>query len=99
MSVLGYCMRLVPVFMYGSETMIRKGEERSKIRVLQMDVIRSLLRIRKMDSPECTDMELWGVKKGMDERIEEDVRRWFSHVEMMENDRTAKRVYVGVVCR
>ena len=33
--------------------------------------------------------------KGVDERIEEDVLHWFSHVERMENDRTAKRLYVG----
>ena len=29
----------------------------------------------------------------MDERIEEDVLNWFSHVERMENDRIAKRLY------
>ena len=31
---------------------------------------------------------------GLDERIDEGVLRWFSHVERMERDRTAKRVYV-----
>ena len=30
-----------------------------------------------------------------DERIDEGVLRWFGHVERMENDRIAKRVYVG----
>ena len=30
-----------------------------------------------------------------DERIDEGVLRWFDHVERMENDRIAKRVYVG----
>ena len=40
---------LVPVFMYGSETMIWKKEERSRIRAVQMDKIRSLLGIRRMD--------------------------------------------------
>ena len=40
---------LVSVFMYGSETMIWKEEERSRIRVVQMDKIRSLLGIRRMD--------------------------------------------------
>ena len=30
----------------------------------------------------------------MDEKIEEGVLRWFVHVERMENDRIAKRVYV-----
>ena len=33
--------------------------------------------------------------KGLDERIEEDVLHWFSQMERMENDRIAKRLYVG----
>ena len=33
--------------------------------------------------------------KGVDEMIDEDILRWFGHVERMENDRIAKRVYVG----
>ena len=32
--------------------------------------------------------------KGVDERIDEGVLRWFSHVERIENDNIAKRVYV-----
>ena len=39
--------------------------------------------------------ELCGVRKGLDERIEEGVLRWFGHVERMERDRIAKRVYIG----
>ena len=39
---------LVSVFMYGSETMIWKEEEISRIRAVQMDKIRSLLGIRVM---------------------------------------------------
>ena len=39
--------------------------------------------------------KLCGVKKGLDERIAEGVLRWFGHVEMMEKDRIAKRVYIG----
>ena len=35
------------------------------------------------------------MKKGLDERIDKGVLRWFSHVEGMEKDRIAKRVYVG----
>ena len=33
--------------------------------------------------------------KGVDERIDEDVFRWSGHVERMETDRIAMRVYVG----
>ena len=32
--------------------------------------------------------------KGVDERIDEGVLRWFGHVERMEKDRIGKRVYV-----
>ena len=39
--------------------------------------------------------ELCGVKKWVEERIDKDVLQWFSHVKRMENDRIAKRVYVG----
>ena len=35
------------------------------------------------------------MKKGLDERIDEGVFRWFTHVERMERGMIAKRVYVG----
>ena len=31
----------------------------------------------------------------MDKKFDETVLRWFSHVERMDSDRIAKRVYVG----
>ena len=40
---------LVPVLMHSSETVIWKEEESSRIRAVQMDKIRSLLGIRRMD--------------------------------------------------
>ena len=40
---------LVPVLMYGSETMIWREKERSRIRAVQVDLIISLLGIRRMD--------------------------------------------------
>ena len=47
---------LVPVLMYCSETMLWK--KRSRIRAVQMDNLRGLLGIRRMDSPKCTDKEV-----------------------------------------
>ena len=35
------------------------------------------------------------MKKGVDKRIDEVVLQWLGHVERMEKDRIAKRVYVG----
>ena len=40
---------IVPVLMYGSGTMLRKDKERFKNRAVQIDNIRGLLGIRRMD--------------------------------------------------
>ena len=36
------------------------------------------------------------MRKGVDDRIDEVVFLWFGHVKRVENDRIAKRVYIGV---
>ena len=40
---------LIPVLMYGSETMLRKKKERARIKALQVDNLKGLLGIRRMD--------------------------------------------------
>ena len=45
--------------------------------------------------PNAQVRELCRGKKGLDGRIDEGLLRWFTHVERMEWDRIAKRVYVG----
>ena len=68
---------LVPVLMYGSETMLLK-KERSRIRAVQIDDLRGLLDFRRMDRvPNTRIRELCGVRKGLNERIDEGVLRWF----------------------
>ena len=62
--------------MYGSETMLWKGKEISRIGVERMDNLRGLLAIRRMDRvPNARIRELWRVKKGLAERIDEGVLR------------------------
>ena len=41
---------LVPVLTYGSETMLLKEKEKSRIRAVQMNNLRDLLGIRRRDS-------------------------------------------------
>ena len=58
----------VPVLI--SETMIWKEEERYMIKAVQMDKIRSLLGIRRMDRiPNARTKELCGMAKGVYERL------------------------------
>ena len=40
---------LVPILMYGSETMLRRERERSRVRAVQNDNFRGLLGIRRID--------------------------------------------------
>ena len=55
-----------------------------------------MLSIKRMDRVlNARIRELCGVMKWVDERIDERILRWFGHVERMENDRFAKRAYVG----
>ena len=87
---------LVPVLMYGSEAMLWKEKARSKVRAALMDNLGGLLGIRRMNRvPNARIRELCRVRKDLDERIDEGFLRWFSHVERMERERIAKRVYVG----
>ena len=70
--------------------MLCKEKERSRIRVVQMDNFRDLLGVKRMDSPlNAWIRELCRATKGVDERIDEGVLRWFGHVE---KNRIAKRV-------
>ena len=84
---------MVPVLTYSSETMKWRKKERSRIRAVQMDNLRGLLGIRRMDNVlNARIRQLCGVTKGLDEKIDEGVLRWLGHVERMENDRIAKMV-------
>ena len=77
---------LVTVLTYGSGTMMWKEEERSRIRAVQIDSLRGLLGIRRKDKvPNLRIRELCGETKGVDEKTDGGVLRWFGHVERMEN--------------
>ena len=80
---------LVPVLLYGSETMVWREKKRSR-----MDNLRGLRAIRRRDRvPNARIRELCGVTKGVDERTEESVLQWFSHIEIIGSDRISIRVY------
>ena len=65
---------LVPVLMYGNETMIWREKERSRIRAVQMDNLSGLLDIRRMNEvPNEEIRQLHRVMKDVDEKIDEDI--------------------------
>ena len=59
---------LVPVLIYSSETMLWKEKERSRVRIVQMDNLKGLLGIKRMDRVSNAR-----IREGLGERIEEGV--------------------------
>ena len=87
---------LVPVVIYGSEALLWKEKEISRIEAVQMDNFRRLLGVERMDRIQNARVrELCKVTKYVNERTDEGVFRWIGYVERMDKDRIAKRVYVG----
>ena len=77
---------LVPVPTYGSEKMIWKEKEKSRIWAIQMVNLRGLMGIRRRDKvPNARIKQLCGVTKGVDEKVDKNVLRWSGHAERMEN--------------
>ena len=73
---------VVPVLLYGSETMLWKEKEIYRVWAVQMDNLIGLLGIRMMDRvPNAWIRELCGMKNGLNERINEGILQWFSNVE------------------
>ena len=94
-KVLYESLLIVPVLMYGTGTLISKEKDKASVKGVQMDNLRSLLGIRRIDKfPNARIRDLWQVTKEVDERIDEGVIGWFGHVENMESDMIARRVYV-----
>ena len=65
---------LVPVLTYGSETVIWREKERTRISAVQMGNLRGLLGTRRMNKvPNARIRQLCGMMKGVDKKIDEDV--------------------------
>ena len=69
---------LLPVLTNGSETMIWREKERSKISAVHTNKLRGLLGIRRMDEvPNARIGQLCGVTKCVNEKIDEGVFRYY----------------------
>ena len=87
---------LLPVLLYGSECMVWDRTYRSKVQAVQMDNLRSVLGVKKIDKIRNEFIRtVCGVEKGINERVNESVLRWFGHVERMDDSRMVKRMYKG----
>ena len=72
------------LLLYGSEQMICREKERSRIRAVYMDNLKDLLDIGVMNNiTNSWIRELCGAMEGVDERNDEGVLQLFGHLERM----------------
>src|SRR5678815_2173447 len=77
-------------------TMVWNKRYRSKVQCVQMDNLKGVLDVRRIEKMRNERIrELCGVKKGVNERINESMLRWFGHVERMNDSRLIKRMHNG----
>src|SRR5678815_1535115 len=89
--------RLLPVLMYRSETMVWNKRYRSKVQCVQMENLRGMLGVRRIDKMSNERIrELCGVKKGINERINESMLRWFGHCLLYTSDAADERSSVDL---
>src|SRR5678815_4666944 len=87
---------LLPVLLYSSETMVWNKKYRSKVQCVHIHNLRGMLGVRRIDKMRNERIrELCGVKKAVNERINESMLRWFGHVERMNDSQLVKRMYSG----
>src|SRR5678816_3860301 len=76
--------------------MVWNKRYRSKVQCVQMDNHRGMLGVKRINKIRNERIrELCGVKKGVNERINESTLRWFDHVERMNDSWLVKRMYSG----
>ena len=85
---------LVPTLTYGCETLVWHEREKSRVRAVEMDMLRGVCGVRRIDWVRNEVVrERCGVQKSVDQRVEESVLRWYGHVARMGDERIVKKVY------
>ena len=80
--------------LYGSKTWVMNKRECKMIEAVEMDCLRSICGVRRMDRVPNTKVRRRSEKEvGAGEKMDQSMLRWFGHVEIMDEDRLVKRVY------
>ena len=90
----------MPTALYGAEEWGMRSAERSKMNVLEMKCLRSLVGVSRMDRVRNEEVRRRaGIERELASRANKRVLRWFGHVERMDDYRMARRVLMAEVSR
>ena len=75
-----------------------RSAERTKVNVLEMKCLRSLVGVSRMDRVRNEEVRRRaGIERELASRADQRVLRWFAHVERMDDYRMARRVLIAEV--
>ena len=87
-----------PSLMYGSEVWVLNKSERKKIEAVEMNCLRSICGVRRIDRVRNEEVRrVCGKERSVGMKIDQSVLRWFGHVERMNEERMVRRVYESSV--
>ena len=81
----------------GCEVWLLKVHERKKMEAVEMYCLRNIWGLRRIDRVPNIEIRRCGKNVNMNQRIDQGVLRWFGHVEIMGDERIAKKVYESEV--
>ena len=89
---------IVPTALYGAEAWGMRSAERSKVNVLEMKCLRSLVGVFRMDRVRNEEVRSRaGIERELASRADQRVLRWFGHVERKDDYRMARRLLMTKV--
>ena len=89
---------ILPTALYGAEAWGMRSAERTKVNVLEMKYLRSLVGVSRIDRVRNEEVRRRaGIESELASRADQRTLRWFGHVERMDEYRTARRVLMAKV--
>ena len=87
---------IVPTALCGADSWGMRSAERRKVNVLEMNCLKSLLAVSRMDRIRNEEVRMRaGIESELASRADQRVLRWFGHVERMDEYRMARKVLMA----
>ena len=89
---------IVPTALYGAKAWVMRSAERRKVNVLEMNCLRSLAGVSRMDRVRNEEVRRRdGIERELASSADQRVLRWIGHVETMDEYCMAKTVLMAEV--
>ena len=86
---------VMPTFMYGCETWSLAKRQQSKIQATQMNVLRKIEGVSRLDRVRNVDVREKLQQEGVLDMVKSRQEKWKIRVEEMSLERTTKKIFVG----